>query len=180
MNQVKPPGMKGMQLLEHMTAQRMMRYGAKPHLIKKHTINPALGCSPQTKHQAALVEVDYEHRAKGAMLADIREGVPKHKAAQVRLDGLAYIKTRSGIVNDPERMGRMEAQLKLQKSMGMIAHRQKEAKEQKKADKRRELNDVLPTAIKLFLKGETKKKNFTIACIKAILQCVFNVEPKKS
>jgi len=99
------------------------------------------------------------------MMADIREGMPKHKAAQVRLDGLAYIKARSGIVNDPgERMGRMEAQLKLQKSMGMIAHRQKQAKELKKADKRRETNDILPTAINLFLKGETKK-TFTIACI---------------
>ena len=72
------------------------------------------------------------------------------------------------------------AHLKLQESMGMIAHRQKEAKERKKVDERRELNDVLPTAINLFLKGETKKEIFTIACIKAILQCVFNGEPKKS
>jgi len=134
MFQLKPPGMKGMQLFEHMTAQRMMRYGAKPHLIKEHRIDPALACSPQTKHQAALMEVDYEHRAKGAMLANIREGMPKHKAAQVRLNGLAYIKARSGSVNDPERMGRMEAHLKLQMSMGMIAHRQKEAKERKKED----------------------------------------------
>ena len=95
MNQVKPPGMKGMQLLEHMTAQRMMRYGAKPHLIKKHKISPALGCSPQTKHQAALVEVDYEHRAMGAMLADIREGGPKHKAAQV--DSMVLLTSRPAV-----------------------------------------------------------------------------------
>ena len=52
----------------------------------------------------------------------------------------------------------MEAHLKLQKSMGMIAYRQKEGKERKKADERRELNDIFPTAMNLFVKGETKKK----------------------
>ena len=67
------------------------------------------------------MEVDYEHRAMGAMLADIREGVPKHTAAQVRLDGLAYIKARSGLVNDPERMDRMEAH-GASKASGVYGH----------------------------------------------------------
>ena len=44
---------------------------------------------------------------------------------------------------------------------------------------RRELNDVLPTAINLFLKGETKKKKINIACIKAILQCVLMLSQRK-
>mmetsp|Transcript_17618 Transcript_17618/g.28493 ORF Transcript_17618/g.28493 Transcript_17618/m.28493 type:complete len:81 (-) Transcript_17618:203-445(-) len=75
--------------------------------------------SPCGHHQKSLMSIDNNKQLEGRLIADFQDGVPLQKVAAVRPDNLGYIKSRSGFVNTPERMDRLEARLELLKSMGM-------------------------------------------------------------
>ena len=61
----------------------------------------------------------YSHlKIQGTLMDDLNEGVSLQKAAQVRLDNLGQIKSRSTVINDPTGLERMRARYELQSSLG--------------------------------------------------------------
>mmetsp|Transcript_17617 Transcript_17617/g.28492 ORF Transcript_17617/g.28492 Transcript_17617/m.28492 type:complete len:81 (-) Transcript_17617:203-445(-) len=75
--------------------------------------------SPRGHHQKLPMSIDYNKQLEGMLISDFQYGMPLQKVVAVRIDNLGYIKSRSGFVNTPERMDRLEARLELLKSMGM-------------------------------------------------------------
>ena len=69
---------------------------------------------------------------------DVNAGISLQKAAQVRLDNLAQIKSRCTFINDPHRLGRLRDRFELQRSLGDIEYANKrevaQKRDQEKAD----------------------------------------------
>ena len=75
----------------------------------------------RTTHQQDLMGLDYHLKIQGDMMADLNEGVPLQKAAQVMLDNLGQVKSHSNFSNHPGRLDHLRNRLEMQKSLGMVA-----------------------------------------------------------
>ena len=60
------------------------------------------------------MEIGYHLKIQGTLIDDLNEGVSLQKAAQVRLENLGQIKSRSTFINDPIRLERMRASVNIQ------------------------------------------------------------------
>ena len=144
---------------------------------KEHNISAYLNCSPRTKHQKALLSLDYHNKIQGDLMWDLNEGAPLMQAAQVCLDNLGQIRNRSQFINNPLRLNRLQDRLEMLKSIGRIdASDKKEAEELKQKEKEL-LEEILPAAIAMYKGGYSDKRPFTVNHIKSILLLAFEVIP---
>ena len=100
------PGLMGIELFEHMLNFRQRTFGRK---ADKYKIYDYLDINIRTSHQHALMEIDYHLKIQGTLMDDLNEGVSLQKAAQVRLDNLGQIKSRSTFINYPTRLEHLRA-----------------------------------------------------------------------
>ena len=174
--QRNPEELKGMDAFYHQVNFRQRAYAKKPD---EHKINPALMVSPRNHHQRALMNIDYAKKVQGTLMSDICEGVPREKAARVRLDNVAQIKHQSQFVNDPLRIERLEMRLQLQESLGMTEAIEQRKDEEKLDKEKLLLSGALPDALKMFKAGETELRKFQIKHARAMLIIIFGFKPKK-
>jgi len=104
-----------MDLFFHGINWRQLTYATKE---KEHKISDHLMCSPRTHHQRELMTIDYGKKLQGELMADLMDGVPREKAAQVRLDNLGQIRNRCQEINEPKRLERLRQRLELRKHWG--------------------------------------------------------------
>jgi hypothetical protein len=126
------------------------------------------------------MKIDYHLEMQGNLMADVNAGVPLEKAAQVRLDNLGQIKSRSCFINDPGRLERLRQRFELLRSCGaMEAAGRQEAAEKRDADKAK-LDSLLPDAIRMYSQGDQDKRAFTKAHIRTILISIFEATTASS
>ena len=113
-------------------------------------------------------------------MADLNEGVSLQKAAQVRLDNLGQIKSRSTFINDPTRLERLRARFELQRSLGRREELERLDDEDKMEGEMARLAEKLPGAVQLFNANQTGKRAFTKECAMAMLLIIFRKSPAKS
>ena len=83
-----------------------------------HKISDYLDINTYTPHQHALMEIYYHLKTQDTLMDDLNEGVSLQKSAQVRLNNLGQIKSRSTFINDPTRLERLRVRYELQRSLG--------------------------------------------------------------
>lgn len=176
MFQLKPDGLEGTELLDHMVAFRARAYATKQD---EHKISGHLAVSPRTHHQKTLMKIDYPLLMQGSLMADVNEGTSLQKAAQLRLDNLGQVKAHSQFINDPERLDRLEQKYEMAKSIGMLEEEGKRAAAEKRDAELAKLIDLLPDALRMFAAGNIGR-SFTKAHIRSILIFVFKSSPAKS
>lgn len=139
---LKPPGMKGEKLFDHMAsfARRTFsgeRFQPSPHLDL--ALQPdSLACiAPSTK--------DLE---MGEIMRAATGEQAVRRVAKRKLDSLGIIKAHCEFANDPKRMKAMESHLRLAASISEIHSAQKHEADEKKADQAKELSSLAPAAIK--------------------------------
>lgn len=173
----RPPGMKGIELFDHMISHRQRLFAQKE---KEHKISDWLEVWPRTPHQISLMDVDYHLKMQGSLIDDLDQGVGLRKAAQVRLDNLGQIKNRSMFINDPTRLARLKARLELQRSLGRRNEIEKMEEMEDLEHEKARLGEKLADALVLFNNGHKAKRAFTKDNIAAILLVVFGTVTKKS
>lgn len=172
-----PEGLTGIKLFDHMCNFRQRSYA---HKEKDHKISDHLDCQPRTSHQHDLMKIDYHLRMQGTIMGDVMEGVPLEKAAQVRLDNLGQVKSRSQFINDPRRLNALRDRLELLRSLGRAEELAQMEEKEKTANEAADLRFILRPAIQMYLGGETSKRTFTKNHAKSILLIVFNAKPSKT
>ena len=174
-----PNGMTGMDLFFHQVNFRQRSYALRE---EEHKISAHLNvCSPRTPHQRALMDIDYDKKMQGTLMADVKEGVPLDKAARVRLDNLGQIKNRTQFINDPKRMANLQARLELLESLGHAEEMAKLVSKNQRVEDEIALELHVPAALRMYHAGETSKRAFTREFIKSILVVAFGLAvPPKS
>lgn len=174
-----PNGMTGLDLFFHQVNFRQRSYALRE---REHKISEHLNvCSPRTAHQRALMDIDYDKKMQGTLMADVKEGVPLDKAARVRLDNLGQIKNRTQFINNPKRMANLQARLELLESLGHAEEMAKLVSENQRVENEAALELHVPAALRMYHAGETKKRAFTREFIKSILVVAFGLAvPPKS
>ena len=172
-----PPGLSNEEAFIHMIEYRQRRYAKKK---EQHKISDSLLVSPRNHHQRSLMGIRYDLEMQGNLMEDVHEGVPLEKAAQVRLDNLAQIKSRTQFINDPERLQRLKHRLEMMKSIGAMEAAGKKEAAKKKDEENQKLEELLPDAIRMYVAGETEKRGFTKAHIRTILVFVYDVPTANS
>ena len=180
MFQLKPEGMTGMNLFEHMIGFRLREFSKDQ---TNHNISDAVGVVSPIKgypqHQKDLMQVDYHRVIEKDLMDSVGNGGTLQQAARARLDMCGAIKSHSMFVNAPERLQRHLERTELALSVGHIQLLQKKETEKKAASEKEELRPLLQPAVKMVRDGNTGKP-FTRKHIRAILLLAFEIEPKKS
>jgi len=168
-----PPGLSGLALFDHYTKHVRDSWRGTDEGFR---VSDALDIKV-SKEQQILLELDPASKARSLLMADVNEGgAALRKASRRKLDNLGLIKSHSQFINNPERLEKMKARLELQQSIGHVAElAEKEAATKKKASLSK-LEDKVPSAIDLYLKGDVKKRAFTKDSIMSLLSFVFKVE----
>ena len=139
--QLKPVNLTGEDLFLHMVQfrQRMIpRY--------QHRISAYLAISPRGKIQKSLQSPEMLDIVKGDVMKDIGSSGPGAKISRRKLDALSYVKSQSGLVNNPERLKRLKDQLELAGSIEDILASQEELETAKKQKLHEDMQNVVVAA----------------------------------
>ena len=176
--QLKPDGLKGTDLLDHMVGYRLRDYSQKQD---EHKISDDLGImTPMkgyTNEARDLFRIDY----KNVLESSIMDNIPENKllyAARSKLDNVGAIKSHSAIVNDPVRIERIKEKYEAIASVGDIQLRQHQVKIAIKEKEREDLRPLLVSAIKLY-RGGDHGRLLTKPKIRSILYFAFGISPDK-
>ena len=173
----RPPILKGIELFEHMLIFFQRAFGKK---ADKNNITEYLDINTCTPHQHSLMEIDYHLKIQGTLMDDLNEGVSLQKSAQVRLDNLGQIKSRSTFINDLKRLERLRARYELQRSLGRRDEIERLDDEESMEQEKAKLETKLPDAVNIFSNNETGKHAFTKECATSILLIIFGKPHSKS
>ena len=135
----------------------------------KHKISDYLDINTRTPHQHDLMEIDYHLKIQGTLMDDLNEGVSLQKSAQVRLENLGQIKSRSTFINDPTRLECLRAIYELQRYLGRRDEIERLYDEERMEQQKAKLATKLPDGVKMVANNETGKRAFTKECATSIL-----------
>mmetsp|Transcript_38277 Transcript_38277/g.92335 ORF Transcript_38277/g.92335 Transcript_38277/m.92335 type:complete len:351 (-) Transcript_38277:10-1062(-) len=164
------PGKKE-ELFEHMVQFRQRKYARKED---DHKVLAALDIEPRNAHQRSFYDLNYALKQQGTLMEDIGSGTCQRRAAQCRLDHLGQVKSHPQFVNDPRRLVAHRQRLELLRSLGRVNEFAAEEEAGKRAAMKVNLNELVPDALELYMKGDIKVRSFTKAKIDAILLVVFD------
>ena len=175
----QPPGIKGVELLNHMTKFSMRAHKGSPskYGISSHL---AIAC-PATKHQRNLVSIIPHQNTMKDLMDDVNAGISLKKAIRSRMNNLAEIGGRSGLINSDERNQRLKEHLQLLASQAEIAETTNAAKASKKKAAQSDLSSILPEAPHLYdsvdadIDSTAFPRAFTKKFAEAILFLIFGV-----
>jgi hypothetical protein len=142
---LKPKALKGIALFDHMVKLRM-RSSKQPFLPSVHLdVHVYKNTGQHILFNPTLLDLLVRELMKdaGGVGATLR-------TAQRKLDNFGYIKSHSGLANDPERLERMRNQVDLTASFADIHNVQARDDQQKKKAEQRGLLDLVRAAIVKF------------------------------
>jgi hypothetical protein len=148
------------------------KYGISSHL--------AIAC-PATKHQRNLVSIIPHQNTMKDLMDDVNAGISLKKAIRSRMNNLAEIGGRSGLINSDERNQRLKERLQLLASQAETAETTNAAKASKKKAAQSDLSSILPEALHLYdsvdadIDSTAFPRAFTKKFAKAILFLIFGV-----
>ena len=139
-----------------------------------------LMCDPHTTHQQDLMGLDYHLKIQGIMMADLNEGVPLQKAAQVKFDNLVQVKSHSNFANHSGRLDHLRNRPEIQTLLGMLAEIERPLVEKSMSMEKVLLQPILAEVIKMLKANDMDTGSFQKKHVRAILLIIFECSPKKS
>ena len=171
---LKPKGMKGMELFNHMLRYRGTHAGdIKP--------NEALGIDLD-KRQAAIIMPSKSSLRQHEIMQDAIGQNAQLKVAKRKLDNLGFIQSHSGIQNNPERIERLKNQLEITASLAEINAQKDKEKEEKLLELQDEYRKMERGALQRYMRiGDkiTKKEICSLLYNAFNNLCDYNKDSKK-
>ena len=166
---LKPPGLTGIDLFSHMVQKRLIdpKSKDKPSCYLAIDLDKSqLGILAPTSLQLNKREIMRYAGGTGASM----------KMAARKLDQFGYIKSYSGLANDPARLSKLANQLMLAKSVASIAEEEKRQARQKKTTATTELFALAPEAKKKLANKLGDVNKLTKKEISALLLVCYLIE----
>ena len=124
--QLKPAGVKGMDLFEH------LKLYARRHLSKGEVLEPSAALDVEmTEDQKKIVAPSPEDWTCRDLMMHAGGAGATTKLAKRKLDSIGDVKSHCGIANQPERIEKLQRALDLAVSISAISRAGKEAKKTK-------------------------------------------------
>jgi hypothetical protein len=171
--QLKPEGKTGIELFQHMCTFRR-RTTENEH----HKISDSLNVSPHGKHQNQLMKRSYQDMIDANVFLDVTKG-GELKLARRRLNCFGEMKNECALVNSEEILKEWAQKAQIAASLEEINEKEELAANKEKELEISEYLDIVDGSVQ---KLKTKKgvvADITVKEIKAILVCIYKVEPPK-
>ena len=159
---LKPPGMSGVDLFQHMCKTRRMSKNG--HVIQT---SGAVGDVDISAEQRSILSPSISELACGQILRESGGEGGKRKMAERRLNVLGEINNRCVVANSPGRVAKLKASLELAKSIDEIKRVQKDKKQRDSAARLSKLKEAAPAAISKYMAKENDASKLTINEMKA-------------
>ncbi|HSN65040.1 MAG TPA: hypothetical protein VLS94_00280 [Fusibacter sp.] len=180
---LKPPGMKGMELFQHLESKMLMSPTSKTQLeVKNLSPSQYINVEMTKENRLALAAaVDPSLTSKRSIMMDaVGPGATK-KMARRKLNMFGKISSRCGTVNDPLSLKRMENRVMLAESMAQLSEMERTQVAKKKAEETQMMMDLAPPALDKLKKhnNDPKAAKLLMKEMQAILYHYYGVEVDK-
>ena len=159
--ELKPAGLKGCDLFDHMLKYRGQQMGET---------NPSdyLGIEVSNTQKGIIMPTERE-LTQGKIIRDTVGLGAQLKLAKRKLDNLGYIKSHSGIQNDKERLKRLKSQLTLAASLAEINVMKESEKSDKEEDTKNDYRKVAKQAYDKYMANINNMEKLTKKEMAAIM-----------
>ena len=158
---LKPPGMKGEALFDHMTKHRELRTKGEgfAHEPGAHLMAEVTSKNKETLQHTATLLAGENITSKRLILNDAFGHGAKFKMAERKLNSLAHVKAHCAILNDSESLRKCENRLRLVRSIAEVNNNTELEKENKQQEKKNEITKKFPEAMAKLVekKGDMSK-----------------------
>jgi hypothetical protein len=154
--QLKPPGMKGHKLLDHMFSQRQLSFKTR----ETHLYMPNSYLYIAIKHSniEVLKYMTAPELSKRAIIKDCAGNGARLNLAARKLNQTGYVQRHCGLVNTEVKVRNLKKSLQLSQSMATITNGQCSERAQQRFEKQLEYRTLAPVALEK-LKGKNVELN---------------------
>jgi hypothetical protein len=154
--QLKPPGMKGQKLLDHMFFQQQLSFKTKEtHLYMP---NPYLGITIKPSNIEVLKYITASDLSKRAIMKGCAGNGATLNLATRKLNQTGYVQHNCGLANTEVKVRKLKKALQLSQSMATITNGQSSEISQQRVEKQLEYRTLAPVALEK-LKGKNGELN---------------------
>jgi hypothetical protein len=154
--QLKPPGMKGQKLLDHMCFQRQLSFKTKE--TRLYMPNSYLDIAIKPSNIEVLKYMTAPDLSKRAIMKDCAGNGATLNLAARKLNQTGYVQRHCGLVNTEVKVRNLKNALQLSQSMATITSGQCSERAQQRVEKQIEYHTLAPVALEN-LKGKNGELN---------------------